>query len=96
MLTCLLVGCGGTAISVSDSGTSSKAETTTEVQDSAPTTAAATEQPAEASNQEEIAEEEAAPGEMTQAEQLESVQNLMIENPYTFPLTFANVLIPAP
>ena len=81
MLTCLLGGCGGTAASVSDSGTASKAETAAETQNSAPAAAAETEQPAEASNQEEIAEEEAAPGEMTQAEQLEAMQNLVIENP---------------
>ena len=86
MLTSLLAGCGGTAASVSDPGTESKAETTAETQDSAPAAATAAEQPAEASDQEEIAEEEAAPGEMTQAEQLKSVQELVIENPYTFPL----------
>ena len=85
MLTCMLGGCGGTAASVSDSGTASKAETTAETQNSAPAVTAVAEQPAEASNPEESTVEEV-PGEMTQAEQLESMQNLVIENPYTFPL----------
>lgn len=85
MLICMLGGCGGTAASVSDSGTASKAETTAETQNSAPAANAAAEQPAEASNPEESAVEEAH-GEMSQAEQLESMQNLVIENPYTFPL----------
>lgn len=85
MLICMLGGCGGTAASVSDSGTASKAETTAETQNSAPAENAAAEQPAEASNPEESAVEEAH-GEMSQAEQLESMQNLVIENPYTFPL----------
>lgn len=85
MLICMLGGCGGTAASVSDSGTASKAETTAETQNSTPAANAAAEQPAEASNPEESAVEEAH-GEMSQAEQLESMQNLVIENPYTFPL----------
>ena len=85
MLTCMLGGCGKAAASVSDSGTASKTETTAESQDSAPAATAAAEQPAEASNPEESAVEKV-PGEMTQAEQLESMQNLVIENPYTFPL----------
>ncbi len=85
MLICMLGGCGGTAASVSDSGTASKAETTAETQNSAPAANAAAEQPAEASNPEESAVEEAH-GEMSQAEQLESMQNLVIENPYTFSL----------
>lgn len=85
MLACLLGGCGDGAASTSAASTASSAETTTEVQDSAPAATPAAEQPAEASNQEEsLAEQQ--PGEMTQAEQLESMQNLVIDNPYTFPL----------
>lgn len=90
MLTCLLGGCGGTAVSVSD--TASKAETTAETQDSAPAATPAAQQPVEASNQEESTAEEV-PGEMTQAEQLESMQNLVIENPYTFPLVDADTTV---
>ena len=86
MLACLLGGCGDGAASTSAASTASAAETTTEVQDSAPAATPAAEQPAEASNQEESLVEELQPGEMTQAEQLESMQNLVIDNPYTFPL----------
>ncbi len=85
MLACLLGGCGDGAASTSAASAVSSAETSAEVQDSAPAATPAAEQPAEASNQEEAQVEEQ-PGEMTQAEQLESVQNLVIENPYTFPL----------
>ena len=85
MLACMFSGCGDGAASTSTADTASSAETTTEVQDSAPAATPAAEQPAEASNQEEsLAEQQ--PGEMTQAEQLESMQNLVIDNPYTFPL----------
>ena len=88
MLTCLLGGCGGTAASVSDMA--SKAETTAETQDSAPAATPAAAEPA--SNLEESTVEEA-PGEMTQAEQLESMQNLVIENPYTFPLVDSDTTV---
>ena len=85
MLACLLGGCGDGTASTSAASTASSAETTTEVQNSAPAATPAAEQPAEASNQgESLAGQQ--PGEMTQAEQLESMQNLVIENPYTFPL----------
>ena len=86
MLACLFSGCGDGAASTSAASTASSAETTTEVQDSAPAATPAAEQPAEASNQEGSLVEELQPGEMTQDEQLESMQNLVIENPYTFPL----------
>ena len=86
MLACLFSGCGDGAASTSTAGTASVTEAPAEVQDSAPAATPAAEQPAEASNQEESLVEELQPGEMTQAEQLESMQNLMIENPYTFPL----------
>lgn len=80
MLACLFSGCGDGAASTSAASTAS-----TEVQDSAPAATPAAEQSAEASNQEgSLAEQQ--PGEMTQDEQLESMQNLVIENPYTFPL----------
>lgn len=79
MLACLFSGCGDGAASTSAASTASA-----EVQD--PAAPPAAEQPAEASNQEESLVEELQPGEMTQDEQLESMQNLVIENPYTFPL----------
>ena len=85
VLACLLGGCGDGAASTSAASAASSAEISAEVQDFAPAATPAAEQPAEASNQEEAQVEEQ-PGEMTQAEQLESVQNLVIENPYTFPL----------
>lgn len=85
MLACLLGGCGDGAASTSTASAASSAKISAEVQDSAPVATPAVEQPAEASNQEEAQVEEQL-GEMTQAEQLESVQNLVIENPYTFPL----------
>ena len=81
MLACLFSGCGDGAASTSAASTASA-----EVQDSTAAAAPAAEQPAEASNQEESMVEELQPGEMTQDEQLESMQNLVIENPYTFPL----------
>ena len=85
MLTGLLGGCGGTTPSAADTGEKSAAETTDTVQDSAPAATPAAEQPEDASNLEESTVEEV-PGEMTQAQQLEAMQNLVIENPYTFPL----------
>ena len=41
----------------------------------------------EVAEEEEAAEEEAADGEMTAEEQIEAVQALVVENPYSFPLT---------
>ena len=85
MLICMLGGCGGTTASNSASDTTSKTETSAAAPESKPVETDTEAQPAEASNPEESLAEEA-PGEMTQAEQLESMQNLVIDNPYTFPL----------
>lgn len=85
MLTCMLGGCGGTTASVSDTAAASETQASAQTPDSAPAATPAAEEPAETSSLEESTVEEA-PGEMTQAEQLESVQNLVIENPYSFPL----------
>ena len=93
MILCLLAGCGGTVASHQSASAAADSESTAqavpEVQSTVPETEQAQEsEAASVIPQETLAsvEEEPEPAELSKAQQLEAVQALVIENPYTFPL----------
>ena len=84
MLLCLFGGCGEGASTVSVASEPAASETQAAPESAPELTSEMAEVPEASGLEESIVEE--VPGEMTQAQQLESMQNLVIENPYSFPL----------